>query len=148
MDSYLTSRPRPIMPVGEVQYYQTYGIRAGQDTAVVAACKDVGCQNWLHGWEIALDESDTNQAFLAKVARNSGRTFRETRAGDGKTVFRFEPFQRCFEEHRTRPDIFTRRHGDWRGNPSGQVFTHTRPQDWVEDFAENQQRLNEAKQKG
>ncbi len=138
-----------LAPQGEVQHYQTYSIKASQDTAVVAACKDVGCPNWQHGWETTVNELSTLGATQAQYIRTrSGRTFTETKAGDGHTVFRFEAFQRCFSDHSTKADVFTRRHGDWRGNPSGSVYRHTSAKDWTEDFAENQQRLVEAKQKG
>lgn len=137
-----------IQPQGEVQHYQTYSIRAGSDAMVISACKDVGCKNWLYGWDVILDESTTEGKQLAIIARKSGRTFKEVKAPSGVTVFQFDSHQRCFEEHRTRPDIFTRRHGDWRGNPSGNVYRHTNARDWVEDFAENQQRLHDAQTKG
>lgn len=138
-----------IQPQGEVQHYQTYGISAGQDVAVVAACKDVGCQHWFHGWETVVDEaSDLGKAQAHYIRTRSGRTFTEAWTGEGATVFRFEAFQRCFQDHNTVQDVFTRRHGDFRGNPSGQSYRHTSAKDWTEDFAENQMRLAEAKQKG
>ena len=138
-----------IQPQGEVHRYQTYSITAGSDVTVVAACKDVGCPHWAHGWETTVDErTSLGQAQAAYIRTRSGRTQTERKTAEGLTVFRFEAFQRCFQEHRTRPDVFTRRHGDWRGNPSGQSYQHTHAMDWVEDFAENQQRLNDAIQKG
>jgi hypothetical protein len=66
----------------------------------------------------------------------------------GLTVFRFEAHQRCFEEHRTRPEIYLVRDGDHRGNPTGRTRQHTRPADWVEDMTENQVRLVDLQQKG
>lgn len=138
-----------IQPMGEVQYYQTYSIKAGIDVTVVAACKDIGCKAWYHGWETKVDElTGLGQAQATYIRTKSGRTFKEFKTMDGKTVFRFEPFQRCFQEHKTRPDIFTRRHGDWRGNPSGSTYRHANAKDWTEDFATNQQRLHDAQTKG
>lgn len=140
-----------IQPQGAVHRYQTYTVTPGSDVSIVAACKDVGCPHWQHGWETTVDErvpDSLGQAQAAYIRTKSGRAFTERKTAEGLTVFRFEAFQRCFQEHRTRPDTFIRRHGDWRGNPSGQVYRHVKPLDWVEDFAQNQQRLNEAIKKG
>lgn len=138
-----------VQPRGEVHQYQTYSIQAGNDQGVVTACRDAGCQAWAHGWETTVDERTPLGLAQARYVRGqSGRTFTERKTAEGLTVFRFEAFQRCFTEHRTRPDVFTRRHGDWRGNPSGQVHVHARPQDWVEDFMEHQARIDQAAQKG
>lgn len=138
-----------ISPAGDVEHYQTYSISAGSDVSVIAACKDVGCPHWNHGWETTVNElSGLGQAQAAYIRTRSGRAFTERKTAEGLTVFRFEAFQRCFQEHRTRPDVFTRRHGDWRGNPSGNVYRHTNASDWAEDFAENQQRLADIQQKG
>ncbi len=153
-----------LAPVGEVWQYQTYTIRDAGDRTVVAACKDVGCPAWAHGWESAFNESDAcgstaTVQVMQQCARvrlgqgvcpgcgaryvrlESGRDFTEQHTEQGVTVFRFAAFQRCFRNHHTSPRLYVRRHGDWRGNPSGARYRHTRPQDWVEDFAENQQRL-------
>ncbi len=138
-----------IQPAGEVHQYQTYSIRSGPDIGVVAACKDTGCQAWAHGWETTVDERTSLGLAQARYLRTqSGRTHTERKTAEGLTVFRFEAFQRCFQEHRTRPDVFTRRHGDWRGNPSGSIYVHTRPQDWVEDFQGHQAQLDQAAQRG
>jgi hypothetical protein len=40
------------------------------------------------------------------------------------------------------------RDGDWRGNPTGRKRQHSRAQDWVEDFGENQLRLVDQQKKG
>lgn len=164
MPPVILSRPQP---VGAPAHYRTYTIRDAGDRAVVAACRGVGCEAWRGGWESAFDEADTCgsgpgvQCLRVRLGRppcgscaaqyvrlESGRTFTEARSGEGLTVFRFEPYQRCFREHRTAPRLYVRRHGDWRGNPSGDVLRHERPQDWVEDFALNQQRLADAIQRG
>ncbi|MEV8402581.1 hypothetical protein [Streptomyces niveus] len=128
--------------------YQTYAITQRADTLVRAACEQVGCAAWLNGWETALDETtELGRQQAAYVRQKSGRTFRELRAR-GLTVFRFEAHQRCFAEHQTRPQIFAVRDGDHRGNPTGRHRQHARPQDWVEDFGENQLALVDQQQKG
>ncbi len=69
----------------------------------------------------------------------------------GLTEFRFPPGQPCFREHRVpvgRPELYIVRDGDHRGNPTGTIRTHTRPEHWVEDFAEHQQALHDAHERG
>lgn len=144
--SQTINRIPPNLPVGD---YQTYSISRQRDTTVVAACEQVECAAWLHGWESQIDEStQLGQQQAAYIRTRSGRTFREQRTGDGLTVFRFEAHQRCFAEHRTNPEIYLVRDGDWRGNPTGRRRNHTQSADWVEDMAENQGRLIDLKQKG
>jgi len=138
-----------LMPQGRVEDYQTFQITTPRDGAIVTACKDAGCQAWAHGWQTTVDErTQFGRAQAHYIRWQSGRTFREQKAADGRTVFRFEAFQRCFEEHKTRPELYVVRHGDWRGNPSGRVKQHQRPADWVEHFALNQQKLADQAQQG
>lgn len=136
-------------PLGDPGQYVTYGISATLDTAVVAACKDVGCEAWAHGWETTVDEAtDLGREQAAYIRHKSGRTFREQRTAAGLTVFRFEAFQRCFAEHRTKPDRFLVRDGDWRGNPTGRGRLHVNGRDWIEDLVEHEGALADLRKKG
>lgn len=136
----------PNLPVGA---YQTYSIRQPADTLVRAACEQVGCDAWARGWESSIDESTAlGRQQAAYIRQSAGRTFREQRTSAGLTVFRFEAGQRCFAEHRTRPQLFAVRDGDWRGNPTGRTRQHSRPADWVEDFGEHQLRIADQQEKG
>lgn len=140
------TRIEPALPVGA---YQTFQITSPRDTSVLAACEQVGCPQWRHGWISLIDEStQLGRDQAAYIRTQSRRTFREQRTADGLTVFRFESGQRCFAEHRTRPEIYLVRDGDWRGNPTGRQRKHIRPADWVEDFGENQLRLLDQQEKG
>ncbi|MGW0587464.1 hypothetical protein [Streptosporangium sp. NPDC002607] len=139
------NRIAPALPVGAMQ---TYRIVAPPDQLVRAACELVGCAAWRHGWQTAVDESTElgrRQAHYIRYA--SGRTHREQRTAAGLTVFRFEPHQRCFADHRTRPETYLVQGGDWRQR-LGLIRRHVRPADWVEDFAEHQARLNRAIERG
>ena len=141
-----TNRIEPNLPVGA---YQTFSITAPRDATVAAACEQVGCEAWTRGWDSVIDErTELGQQQAVYIRTQSQRTFREMRTDAGLTVFRFESGQRCFAEHRTRPEIYLVRDGDWRGNPTGRRRQHTRPADWVEDMAENQGRLIDQQQKG
>ncbi|MGW1814069.1 hypothetical protein ACWCQM_10985 [Streptomyces sp. NPDC002125] len=129
--------------------YQTYSIAQPADTLVRAACEQAGCVAYERGWQSTIDESTPLGAQQAAYIRTqSGRTFREQRTGAGLTVFVFEARQRCFTDHKTRPQLFAVRDGDWRGNPTGRTRQHQRAADWVEDFGEHQLRLTDQQQKG
>lgn len=132
------NRITPAAPAGA---FVTYRIVSPADRAVRSACEEVGCEAWRHGWETQVDEgTPLGQAQASYIRAQSGRTFRESRTGDGLTVFRFESRQRCFAEHRTRPEFYSVRGGDWRQN-LGLIRQHRAGADWVEDFAEHQDRI-------
>lgn len=134
------------------EHYQTYKIIQPSDRPVVTACEAAGCSYWKTGWDTIVDESTDLGAAQARWIRTPGgadRTFREQRTGEGLTVFKFEAHQRCFEEHLTVPEIFGVVGGDYRGNPRGIApRRHKRPDDWVEDFALNQDRIKTKIERG
>jgi hypothetical protein len=137
-----------IKPAGPVQAYQTYQAAAPHDQTVLAACRTVGCGAYLHGWDTVVDEqTDLGRRQAAYIRQQSGRSFKELRSEGGLTVFRFDAYQRCFADHRTRPARWLVRGGDWRAS-TGLVREHTRPDDWVEDFAEHQDRLADRLRQG
>lgn len=142
-------RTPPLLPAHAMT---TYRIVSPHDKDRVAACHEVGCEAWRQGWDSVLDLSNPEHAKAAAFIRSgkSGRTYREigTGSGEGIVVFRFEAGQRCFAEHRTRPEVFMRRGGDHRGNPRQELRRHTSAADWVEDFAEHQAALAEAVERG
>lgn len=138
-----------VNPLHAVQAYQTYSISRLSDVLVRAACQQVGCAAWLSGWESTVDEgTPLGRQQAAYIRTQAGRTFRELRSAGGLTVFRFDSGQRCFAEHKTNPEAYAVRDGDWRGNPTGRVRQHQRPADWVEDFGEHQNRIADQQQKG
>lgn len=129
-----------ITPVGPSRAYQTYQIVAPPDATVVAACEQVGCAAWENGWDTVIDESTPLGADQARYIRTEARrTFRELRRADGLTVFRFDSRQRCFAEHRTRPEIYVVKDGDWRAAQN--VRRHSNADDWVDDFRNHQDEL-------
>jgi hypothetical protein len=138
-------RIAPALPVGA---YKTYAVASPPDRSVRAACEQVGCLAYRHGWESHVDESTELGARQADyIRRLSGRTFREQRDAAGITVFLFEGGQRCFSEHQTRPELYVVRRGDWRQN-LGTIRQHSRPADFVEDFGEHQLALADRLKRG
>ncbi len=150
----------PGLPVADMK---TYGIRAPLETHWrKASCAEVECEGYRTGWltvlvenapahpagggsvrkMLALVDRDSQRAYY--IRHLSGRSFIESKDSSGATVFDFASGQDCFEEHRVRierPEVFVVRGGDWRGNPRRERMTHDRPDFWVEDFAEHQDRL-------
>jgi len=146
----LTRADRLLLPAAA---YRTYGIAAPADTHHrPATCAEVDCAAHLHGWVTTVDEAtDLGQRQAHHIRSAAGRGYREERTAAGLTAFTFPPGQRCFRQHRTRvdrPELFYVRGGDWRGNPTGETYQHTRPADWVDDFATHQDRLATQQQRG
>lgn len=139
-----------IIPRVGAEAMQTYAIASPHDRTVRAACEQVGCGAWRHGWETTVDEATELGARQAAFIRTqAGRTFRELRTEAGLTVFRFDAGQRCFANHQTRPELYLVRGGDWRGNPAKVPGRqHANAADWVEDFGEHQQKVHDAREKG
>lgn len=131
-----------------VQAYQTWSVKSRPDRAVKTVCERVACRAWREGWESVVDESTQLGREQAQWIRTlSRRTFREQRNAVGLTVFRFEPYQRCFAEHSTMPEKYVVRGGDYRG-VVGPVRVHARASDWVEHVQEHMGRLLDERAKG
>ena len=116
-----------------------YQLIMPRDVTVVAACEDVRCESWQSGWETHIDEATPLGREQALYIRHmSGRTLTEQRTAAGITVFRFEPGQRCFAEHRTRPGRYL-----VRG-----VREHSNVGDWIEDAAEHVTSIEDQRKRG
>jgi len=162
------TRVAPALPVGVMQ---TYSVSSPIQTHTrPASCAEVQCPPHVHGWQTVVDETSPLGQMQADYVRaeclpesapaqpgDGRRRYTEHRDELGMTVFRFGPGQRCFpteaepDGHRVpldRPEVYTVRGGDWRGNPTGAFRRHARPEDWVEDFAEHQQAIADRLEKG
>ncbi len=133
--------------------YKTYEISSPLTTHYrPATCAEVQCRPHVKGWCSPIDERTDLGRKHAHIIRTSKRKFTERRDPSGVTVFEFEAGQRCFAKHQLpvgRPELFVVRDGDHRGNPRGtDPRRHTRPEFWVEDFAEHQQKIADEIQKG
>ena len=140
----------PALPAGA---YKTYQIAAPLATHWnVVTCADAGCEHHETGWDSLIDEqTELGQRQAHYVRRESGRRFTEERQPDGLTRFKFEAGQKCFREHSARnmrPERFVERDGDWRGNPTRRRREYGRPDEWVDSFQENQDRLRTLIERG
>lgn len=143
------SRPAPRMDAAQ---YKTYSVVAPLSTHFRAAtCAEVGCPHYVNGWRVRVESLTPD---LLHAARNAGRRYAEQRVAEGETWLVFEAGQPCFKarEHQTRierPELYVVRDGDHRGNPRRtKARLHQRPENWVEDFAEHQQKLADEIEKG
>jgi hypothetical protein len=142
-----------IDPMMSASSYKTYQIVAPKSTHFrKATCEEVDCPAFLKGWRTTLDATD--EARLNYIRKNSGRKFKEYRNELGQVVFEFEAGQSCFaaNDHATRidkPELYVVRDGDWRGNPRGTTpRKHKNAQEWQEDFALHQDKINTEIERG
>lgn len=144
-------RMNRIPPQGRVQDYKTYQIVSPLSTHWrPATCVETGCPDYLKGWRIRLEGLPPE---MAHAARTTGRKYAELDVTETEHWLVFEAGQPCFRaaEHKAlldKQEIFIARDGDFRGNPSGNVRRHTRPEDWQEDFAIHQDQLAQRIQQG
>lgn len=162
-------RVTPALPVSAMKTFQVVSPISTHFRP--ATCAETECDAYVHGWMTLADESsDRGRRVAHYIRKESGRRFGEEQvpgleflarwpdmaAGFPQppallTVFTFEAGQRCFsaDEHRVRirPERFVERGGDWRGNPRREVREHTAAS-WTDAFAEHQDRLKTAIQRG
>lgn len=139
-------------PVGAAHQYKTYGASMPLETHwVPATCEEVDCEPYLHGWSIHIEPlSEQDLHTIQKF----GYRYQVLHVREGETQWVFEAGQPCFKAstHRKeigRPPLFFTRRGDWRGDPTGErPFVHQRPEDWVDDFATQLDRLRADREKG
>ena len=140
-----------IAPQGQVNDYKTYQIVSPLSTHwEPATCQQVDCPDYLNGWRVRIEGLPPEMIHAAKT---SGRKFSELEISASEHWMVFEAGQSCFRasEHRRlldKQEIFIARDGDYRGNPTGNVRRHTRPEFWLEDFAEHQDQLAQRIQQG
>lgn len=144
-------RINPRLPAKSFQTFQVVAPKATHTKR--ASCEDVECGAYLRGWRMKLDlNTELGQQQARYIKHTSGRTWKILSQVDGFVELEFAANQPCFQEHRVpnnRPEIYRVKGGDFRGNPLGTLTrTHKKPEFWVEEFAENQDRLNTAIEKG
>lgn len=133
---------------------QTFQIVAPKETHTRgASCEDVECQAYKNGWRMRIDlQTPLGQAQGRYIKYDSGRSYKVIGQQDGIVELEFAPNQPCFAEHRVRtdrPEIYRVKGGDHRGNPLKTLTrVHKKPEFWVEEFAENQDRLKTQIERG
>ncbi len=139
------------MPVNAMQTFQVVAPISTHTRK--ATCEEVECEQYARGWRMKLDlQSDLGQKQAYYIKHHSGRSYKVIGQQDGLVELEFKGGQPCFQEHRVRidrPEIYRVKGGDYRGNPlRTPVRTHKKPEYWVEEFAENQDRLKTQIERG
>lgn len=145
--------PNRIVPKIGAEHYKTYQLLAPINRNFRdGTCEEAGCLAHQYGWRTRIDETtELGQRQAYYIRKQSGRHFTEEREA-GITVFSFTAGQPCFTQHKVsleREPLYLVKDGDFRGNPRGTAARrHSRPEYWVEDFAEHQQSISDAIEKG
>ena len=151
--SAMVNRIEPVLPA---QAFKTYGMAMPLRTHWrPATCEEYGCEAYLNGWVSTFDTAtDLGQQQYDYCRQDRTRSFHVQRVGGTLVKFVYKPGNRCFRAagHRVplgRPPRFLVTGGDWRGNPRGiPVQVHQRADDWVDDFANHQDKIAAAIGKG
>lgn len=143
-----------IRPFVGAEHYQTFRINAPKETHTVpATCEEVECEMYANGWRMQLDlTTDMGQRQAYYIKHSSGRSYRVSDQRDGLVTLYFRSGQPCFQEHRQaveRDPIFSVKGGKGGQNPLRiPTRVHKRAEYWVEEFAENQDRIAKIHEKG
>lgn len=141
-------------PGMDARFYQTFQVTSPIATHTrKGTCEEVECGAYLRGWKMQIDlNTELGQKQAHYIKHLSGRSYTVDGQQDGLVTLIFKPNQDCFAEHRVpldRPEIYRVKGGDFRGNPLRTVTrVHKKPEFWVEEFAENQDKLKSAIEKG
>lgn len=148
------NQPFRLPPRGPVQAYQTYRIDAPRATHTRAAtCAEIDCPHYLNGWATSVLPGSQDEAVIKASGRRWDDRLSEKTA-DGFMRYVFPSGQSCFRAsaHRVsleRDPIFSVVAGDHRvtGQPP-LLRRHASAEDWRDDFAEHQQGIADAVQRG
>lgn len=148
-------RPDPRLPVHAVKTYAIVQPLATHWRP--ATCAEVDCQPHQFGWATTVIAESEDETTLLRAAAGAvdghRRHYVKQAEPAGFVRYVFSPGQACFAAGRHqvpvgREPIHVVRGGDWRGNPRRELRRHVRGADWVEDFAEHQDRIATAIERG
>lgn len=139
---------RPFRRTGlPVTATKTYELRAPVSTHFRrATCAEMECQPHLHGWATTVLPGSDDEATLLRAVDGQidgmRRRFAKHPEPGGFVRYIFPAGQACFAASRhvktlDREPLYVVRGGDWRAN-TGLIRRHVHGDDWVDDFATNQ----------
>lgn len=145
------SRVDPRMPVHAMQTFQIVAPKSTHTVRV--SCEEAECRAYANGWRMTIDlGTDLGLKQAHYIKHLSGRSYRKVGVNGSLVELEFASGQPCFAEHRVRnelPEVFRVKGGDHRGNPlKTPTRVHKRPEFWVEEFAEHQDRLKTQIERG
>jgi len=118
-----------------------------------ARCAEVQCRAQANGWRMGYDLTDPDRRAAARWIRDhSGRTYTHEITDNGnKIIFTFAAGQECFEQHRIplgREPFYVVRGGDFRGNPERIRSTHATADTFIDQWADDLDRINTVRERG
>lgn len=133
----------PALPARDMQ---TFAVDAPESTHFrPATCEEVECQAYRNGWRTKVDlTTEMGQKQAHYIKHDSGRSYKVVEQRDGLVTLEFRGGQPCFGQHRIRlerPEIFSVRPGDHRVDLRSKRRVHSKPEHWIEEFQENQERI-------
>lgn len=137
--------------------YKTYQILAPTSSHFrVATCEEMGCEKFVNGFKVLVDElTDLGKAQAVFIRSDRTRPVPgEFKTTTGITEFTYPAGTKCmaYFQHKTRierDELFYVRDGDRRGNPRGTApRLHKNAAEWQEDFAEHQDKIHDALERG
>jgi hypothetical protein len=141
-------------PLNRPENMQTFEVAAPKATHTrPATCEEVECPQYLRGWKMVIDlNTDLGRAQGQYIKFSAGRAYVVEDQRDGLVTLLFSGNQPCFREHRVpndRPAVYRVKGGDFRGNPlRTPTRVHKKPEYWLEEFQENQDRLKTQFERG
>lgn len=148
--------PYRVQPRMAEQAYRTFRVEMPRATHWrPGSCEEAGCSRWAKGWKTTFTSGTPEGERIRHAIKTSPirRKYTVARLPEGRVEVLFEAGQPCFlQDHPTtqhrvpldRPQIHVVRSGDWRTDAGTRRATrrvHTRAEHWIEEFAENQDRL-------
>jgi hypothetical protein len=143
---------RPVPKLGP-QAYKSYSWRQPLQTHFRrVTCADVRCAEYVNGWVTVVDTAtELGQRQYDYLSRDRTRSPHAEKTGTSLVSFTYPPGSQPFDSTRHehyRPigyePVTVVHGGDFRGNPRRDPPRIMRPQDWVDDFANHQERLARA----
>jgi len=149
----MTANLNRIAPLMGPESYKTYAVVSPLSTHFrKATCAEADCAYYRDGFQVRV-EGLAPQVLHA--VQHSGRKYTVQKVAEGETYLAFEAGQPCLRAalHRVRvsdrPPLYVVRDGDWRGNPRRtKDRVHHTPDNWLDDFADHQQRIVDEIAKG
>jgi len=131
--------------------YQTFGIRSPLETHFrPATCEEFNCDAYRNGWGYRIE---TLEPALFYAATHSGKKYSIINKAEGESYLFFAAGQECFaaESHVValgRPELYIAGRGDFRTFSDRKAYRYARPDQWVDDFATNLDRIRTATERG
>ena len=150
MGAVLLNRPTPKAPPAA---YKSYSWRQPLQTHFRRVpCAEFQCRDFRNGWVTLVDiATELGRRQFDYLSHDKTRQWHMEKTGTSLVSFTYppgsQPFDSTRHEHH-RPigydPIMLVVGGDWRGNPRREPARIMRPQDWICDFAEHQEKLARA----